>query len=69
MTTRQIAADLGVIAATVCQMIMRGKIPEPGRNRLGHYEWTEADLQRARQALAADRRRKEYKHLRGTFVA
>lgn len=36
-----------------------GKFPAPAKDAHGFYVWTEADLERARQALAVDRRRKE----------
>jgi hypothetical protein len=38
-------------------LLRRGRIPEPAKDESGDFWWSEADLERARQALAAGRRR------------
>jgi hypothetical protein len=51
------ARELGVPYYTLIGLLRYGKIEPPGRDSSGDYLWTDADLVRARQALAAGRRK------------
>ena len=61
MTFRKtpVAADeLGVNYYRLIGLLRGRKIPPPSRDSSGDYLWTDADLDRARQALATMRQRK-----------
>ena len=52
LLTREVEEALGVPFWQLRGMIRNGKIaPAPERNILGHYQWTPADVARAREAL------------------
>ena len=54
-----VAADqLGVPPYRLTNMIRYRRIPMPAKDSSGDYIWLPEDLERARQALAAGRRRK-----------
>jgi hypothetical protein len=52
------ARELNVPYHSLINLIRYGKITPPERDTSGDYVWTDADLARARQALAAARRKK-----------
>jgi hypothetical protein len=52
------AAVLGEPARVLSELIRHGRIPRPARDDSGDYIWTEEDIERARIALAARRKRK-----------
>jgi hypothetical protein len=56
-----VAADLlGQTYANLIAAVQRGRIrPPPRRDSSGHLWWGPKDLERARLALAVDRRKKE----------
>jgi len=57
------AAELGVTRAALLAAIYGGKLTPPQKSARGDYVWTAADLDRARQALATDRRLKAYREV------
>jgi hypothetical protein len=52
------ARELGTTYHRLIGLLRFNKIPPPSRDSSGDYLWTDADLDRARQTLAIDRRRK-----------
>jgi hypothetical protein len=50
---------LGTTYHRLMGLIRFGKIDPPGRDSSGDYIWTEADIDRARQALAAGARQRK----------
>jgi DNA-binding transcriptional MerR regulator len=50
--SRDAASQLGVRYHRLYHLLMCGYIPHPTKDSSGHYVWTEADLARARAALA-----------------
>lgn len=52
------AAELGVTYHRLMGLVRFAKIAAPTRDSSGDYLWTDADLERARQALANLRQRK-----------
>jgi hypothetical protein len=44
----------------VYRLVHSDKIPAPAKAGSGDYLWTDADVQRARQALTMDRRKLEH---------
>jgi hypothetical protein len=56
--TQTAARILGVLVPTLQSAIYRGKMSPPQRDEGGRFCWTDADIERARAALANDRRRK-----------
>jgi len=57
--TRSAAAAIGATVAQIMAAIYAGKLTPPAKDESGDYVWSDEDLERARQALATDRRRKE----------
>jgi hypothetical protein len=51
------ARELGVSYETLYGLLRYDKMAPPGRDTSGDYVWTDADLDRARRALAQSRRR------------
>jgi len=59
MTTREVGMQLGVSPDLLIAMIRRQKItPPPPRDRHRFYAWSPADVERAREALCTDLRRR-----------
>ena len=57
--TRDVLPELGVPYHRLFGMLRSGKLdPLPLKDSAGDYWWSEADVARAREALANDRRRK-----------
>lgn len=52
------ARELGISYHQLIGLIRYGVIEPPGRDSSGDYLWDEAGLQRARQALAARKRKR-----------
>jgi hypothetical protein len=52
------ARELGVSYHQLAGLLRSRKIPPPQKDSSGDYIWTDEDLDRARQALAVDLRRK-----------
>jgi DNA-binding transcriptional MerR regulator len=50
------ARELGITYHRLMGLLRHGKIAPPDRDSSGDYLWTDADLDRARQALAAAQR-------------
>ncbi len=46
------ARELGISYTNLHNLIRYGKLTPPGRDSSGHFVWTDADLERARVALA-----------------
>jgi hypothetical protein len=61
LKTRQAAKFLGVSYWRLVAQIRGDKLDPPVKDASGDFVWSDADLARARQALATDRRRKEAK--------
>src|SRR5262245_28750959 len=57
-TTRAAAREAGLMLAQITHAICHGKLVPPAKDETGRYLWTAADIERARQAVAVDRRRK-----------
>jgi DNA-binding transcriptional MerR regulator len=57
MTTRSLARLLDCTVPTLCRLVSNGRIDPPARNDYGYYDWSEADIQAARHALANPRKR------------
>jgi hypothetical protein len=51
------ARELGITYHRLIGLIRFDKIPPPTRDSSGDYLWTDADIERARQAVAAMRKR------------
>ena len=51
------ARELGITYHRLIGLVRYGKIDPPSRDTSGDYQWADADLERARQALTASRRR------------
>jgi hypothetical protein len=47
------ARELGITYTKLIGLIRYGRLEPPGRDTSGDYVWTDADLERARQLLAA----------------
>jgi hypothetical protein len=61
--TREVARDhLKTSYHRLASLLRNDKIPPPAKDISGDYIWTEADIERARQALATDLRRKEHRN-------
>ena len=56
--TCEAARELGVTREKLTGLLRRGRIEPPEKDISGDYWWSDADLERARQALAVDLRRK-----------
>jgi hypothetical protein len=52
------ARELGVTVYRLHSLIRGGKLPPPQKDTSGDFIWTDADLDRALQALTLDRRRR-----------
>jgi predicted site-specific integrase-resolvase len=59
LTTRAVADHLGVPYYTLANLLRAGRMAPPTKNLSGDYVWSEADVERARAALAARRGRRE----------
>jgi hypothetical protein len=57
----QAARELGWSITRLRSLIANGKIEPPEKDSSGDYVWSDDDLERARQAAAIDRRRKEHR--------
>jgi hypothetical protein len=51
------AQELGIPYYRLIGLLRYGKMAAPARDTSGDYLWTDVDLERARQALAAGRRK------------
>jgi hypothetical protein len=49
----------GVTYMNLYNLIRNGKIPPPERDSSGDFIWSDADIERARKALALRKRRKQ----------
>jgi hypothetical protein len=58
MSSRTAAAKIGIGVPHLRSLVRDARIPPPPKNEFGYYEWRDSDLERARQALAVDRRRR-----------
>lgn len=58
LKTRSAALAIGATVAQLRGAISNGKLDPPEKDASGDYLWTDEDLDRARAALAVDRRRK-----------
>jgi DNA-binding transcriptional MerR regulator len=54
--TKAVADLLGITYHRLFELIRSNKITPPQKDSSGDYVWTEQDIERARQALAARRR-------------
>lgn len=63
------AKELGISFYRLRYLVTAGKIPAPATDEYGKYAWTDADLERARAALAADRQRRECRNAGATQAA
>jgi hypothetical protein len=61
LKTAAAAAALNTTYHRLIGLVRFGKIEPPPKDSSGDYLWDADDLERARQALAIDRRRKEYR--------
>jgi hypothetical protein len=52
------AREIGISQGHLHYLIRATKVSPPGRDTSGDYLWTDADIERAREALKIDRRRK-----------
>ena len=59
MSTREVAAALGLTIGSLQQMIFRGVIRPPARRLGPSYVWTDTEIKVAREALAKYRARKQ----------
>jgi DNA-binding transcriptional MerR regulator len=58
------ARESGITYHRLISLMRYGHLAPPGRDSSGHFVWTDADLERIRQALAAPRtQRKEPAHV------
>jgi hypothetical protein len=55
------ARELGTTYYRLMGLLRSEKIEPPARDSSGDYVWTDGDLERARQALGVDRRRREHR--------
>jgi hypothetical protein len=55
--SRTVRKLLGVPYWKLFNLIQSNKIPEPKRDDVGDFLWSEADIRRARQALTVDLRK------------
>ena len=53
------AKELGISYPTLIGLLRYGKLDPPSKDTSGDYIWTDADLTRARNALAKQRKRAE----------
>ena len=58
LKTKSAAARLGATVEQLLACIYHGKLAPPGKDESGDYIWFDSDIERARAALAVDRRRK-----------
>jgi hypothetical protein len=56
--TPRAARELGITYSHLMSLLRYGRLAPPERDDSGDYLWTDADLERARQALADGRRSK-----------
>jgi hypothetical protein len=56
------ADELGVGYYRLIGLLRARRIKRPEKDSSGDYVWTEEDLERARQALVTDRRRRQGVH-------
>ncbi len=56
--TRDALADLGCAESHLQSLIRRGRIPRPAKDTAGNFDWSEADIAAAREALAEARERR-----------
>jgi DNA-binding transcriptional MerR regulator len=64
-----VARLLGVNLPCLLSLPRTGRMAPPQKDSSGHYVWTDADIDRARQALAIDRRRKQPRSISDTHAA
>jgi hypothetical protein len=55
--TPEAARQLGTSYTRLVGLLRYGKIPQPAKDSSGDFLWTEADLDRAREVMAAGRGR------------
>ena len=59
MTTREASVVLGITPDHLVSLVRRRKVdPEPARDAHGYFDWSAADLERAKEALLTDLRRR-----------
>jgi hypothetical protein len=56
---------LGVRYSDIWHLLRDGRLVPPAKDSSGDYVWTEADVQRAREALAARRRTRQEPEVSG----
>jgi hypothetical protein len=61
MRTGEAVRRLGCAYWQLIGALRGGKLQPPAKDSAGQFVWTEEDLERARKALATDRRRKEHR--------
>jgi hypothetical protein len=61
LKTPRAARVLGITHPHLLSLIRDGRMDPPGRDQSNHYLWSPSDIERARQALKTDRRRKQTK--------
>jgi DNA-binding transcriptional MerR regulator len=59
--TREVAQQLGYRTSRIHLLIQDNLITPPVKDEYGNYRWFPADVERARAALAIDRRTKAYR--------
>jgi hypothetical protein len=52
------AQELGINYASLIGLLRYGKLEPPAKDTSGDYVWTDADLARARRAMAAHQRKR-----------
>jgi hypothetical protein len=57
LKTRSAARAIGATAPQIMSAIYSGKLLPPGKDESGDYQWFPHDLERAKAALAIDRRK------------
>jgi hypothetical protein len=57
--TMGVARLLGVPYHVVITLVRSSKIPAPEKDEAGDFQWTEQDIERARQVIAARRKKRE----------
>jgi hypothetical protein len=58
LKTAEVARKLGVNYCVIIAGLRNGKFPPPAKDSSGDYVWTPADVDRARQGITLDRRRR-----------
>lgn len=58
LKTRAAARELNVSLSKLRAAIGSGKLDPPAKDESGDFQWAEEDLERARQVLATDLRRR-----------